>query len=67
MNITIYLAFLGMSAFEVMLAHVFTQLFVMIVQVGLLLVFVLAVFHVSTCNYIHSWYAVELSKTELGM
>ena len=29
MIITIYLAFLGMSAFEVMLAHVFTQLFVM--------------------------------------
>ncbi|KAK3107884.1 hypothetical protein FSP39_024401, partial [Pinctada imbricata] len=36
----------GMSAFEVMLAHVFTQLFVMIVQVALLLVFVLAVFQV---------------------
>ena len=64
MIITIYLAFfIGMSAFEVMLAHVFTQLFVMIVQVGLLLVFILAVFHVSTiCNYIHHWNAVKLSK-----
>ncbi|VDI71215.1 Hypothetical predicted protein [Mytilus galloprovincialis] len=36
----------GVSAFEIMLAHVFTQLIVMVVQVGLLLVFALVVFKV---------------------
>ncbi|XP_052062173.1 ABC transporter G family member 20-like isoform X2 [Mytilus californianus] len=36
----------GVSAFEIMLAHVFTQLIVMVVQVGLLLVFALIVFKV---------------------
>lgn len=36
----------GMSAFEIMLAHVLTQLIVMTVQVGLLLVFALLVFKV---------------------
>nr|XP_022320004.1 ABC transporter G family member 23-like isoform X2 [Crassostrea virginica] len=34
----------GMSAFEILLAHVFTQLFVLIVQVTLVMVFALAVF-----------------------
>ncbi|XP_078325748.1 ABC transporter G family member 20-like isoform X1 [Crassostrea virginica] len=36
----------GMSAFEILLAHVFTQLFVLIVQVTLVMVFALAVFEV---------------------
>ncbi|XP_060081925.1 ABC transporter G family member 20-like [Ylistrum balloti] len=36
----------GMTPFEIMLAHVLTQLLVMMVQVGLLLVFALLVFHV---------------------
>ena len=38
----------GMSAFEILLAHVFTQLFVLIVQVTLVMVFALAVFEVSS-------------------
>ncbi|OWF47833.1 ABC transporter G family member 20 [Mizuhopecten yessoensis] len=36
----------GMTPFEIMLAHVWTQLLVMTVQVGLLLMFALLVFHV---------------------
>ncbi|XP_069115666.1 ABC transporter G family member 20-like isoform X2 [Argopecten irradians] len=36
----------GMTPFEIMLAHVWTQLLVMMVQVGLLLMFALLVFHV---------------------
>lgn len=36
----------GVSAFEILLAHVFTQLFVLIVQVTLVMVFALAVFEV---------------------
>ncbi|XP_056011638.1 ABC transporter G family member 20-like [Ostrea edulis] len=36
----------GMSAFEILLAHVFTQLFVLTVQVALVMVFALAVFEV---------------------
>ena len=43
----IHILILGMSAFEIMLAHVLTQLIVMTVQVVLLLVFALFVFKVS--------------------
>lgn len=43
----IHILTLGMSAFEIMLAHVLTQLIVMTVQVALLLVFALFVFKVS--------------------
>lgn len=43
----------GMSAFEILLAHVFTQLFVLIVQVTLVMVFALAVFEVSSLFFVH--------------
>lgn len=43
----------GVSAFEILLAHVFTQLFVLIVQVTLVMVFALAVFEVSVHCLLH--------------
>lgn len=43
----------GVSAFEILLAHVFTQLFVLIVQVTLVMVFALAVFEVSVHFVLH--------------
>lgn len=43
----------GVSAFEILLAHVFTQLFVLIVQVTLVMVFALAVFEVSVHCVLH--------------
>ena len=42
--------FTGVTPVEIMTAHVLTQLLVMVVQVGLLLVFTLAVFKVWKCK-----------------
>lgn len=51
----------GVSAFEILLAHVFTQLFVLIVQVTLVMVFALAVFEVSVHFVLHLL-PLEMSK-----
>ena len=50
----------GMSAFEILLAHVFTQLFVLIVQVTLVMVFALAVFEVSSLFFLCTVLVVKI-------
>lgn len=42
----------GVSSLETMLAHLFSQLFVISVQIILLLIFILLVFKVSVCVYV---------------